>query len=133
MRSLLFAILISSFCVSAPVLAYTFTGSNPVTISLKNKHVLKVEPQFCTAITDLKGYVVATPALLEKAKIEIYLQNESKVRVISVKDHFFNSITSAKYDAKSKSIKIVGHINPQVSLGIDYSLATGKARFSEIR
>lgn len=133
MHRILGAFLSISLCLAMPALAYTFTGKDPVQILLKNKRILTVEAQFCQAITGLKGYVVATPALLEKEKIEIYLHNESKVRVISIKDHFMNAISSATYDAKSKSIKIIGHVNPQVSLVVVYSLTTGKARFSELR
>lgn len=133
MHRILWAFLTISLCLGTPALAYTFTGKDPLQISLKNKRILTVGAQFCQPITGLKGYVVATPALLEKEKIEIYLQNESKVRVISIKDHFMNAISSATYDAKSKSIKIIGHINPQAGLAVNYSLATGKARFSEIR
>lgn len=128
------ALLSVSFCALVlPASAYTFSGSNPLTISLNKKTILKVESQFCTAISGLRGYVVATPALLEQEKLQVYLHNETRPRLISLKGHFMNAVTSASYDAKSKTLKLVGHINPQVSLGIEYSLASGKTKFKELR
>ncbi len=113
--------------------AFKFSGQQPVNISLNNKLLLKVDSRYCTAIKGLNGYVIATPKLLEQEKLQVYLESELKPRTILYKGHFINSVTSAEYEPKSKTLKIVGHIHPQLSLSINYGLISGNTQIKEQR
>ncbi|MGV3525411.1 MAG: hypothetical protein ACO1RX_14365 [Candidatus Sericytochromatia bacterium] len=129
MSRFMLAFLSMGLCLlTSPALAFTFTGTDPLVISLHNKGVRKVDARFYTAVTGLQAYVVATPELLEQEKLALYIHNETAPRMIALKGHFINAVTDARYDAKSKTLKLVGHINPRMSLRLDYSLETGKTQ-----
>lgn len=130
----LIALLTLGFCLMiSSAQAFTFSGTDPLTIRLGNVLIRKTEGRYCTAISGLKGYVVATPDMLKEERVLVYLESESHSRIVSFKGHYMNAVQSARYDAKSKTLKLIGHINPQVSLSIDYTLADKKVRVKELR
>lgn len=128
MSRLLVFLSIGLCLLMSPAFAFTFTGTDPLVISLHKKGVRKVDARFYTAVTGLKAYVVATPELLEREKLELYVHNEKQPRVIAFTGHFINAVTDARYDAKTKTLKLVGHVHPRLSLALNYAFATGKTQ-----